>query len=104
MRRSNKRTCGTSFYDHVIKASKAQIVKAIGMPDYTDEIMEKVQNEWTCETDSGDVFTIYDWKEYRSYNDDEIIEWHIGGHSSQITKQAQNQIKTMYPLFGLQSI
>ena len=95
MKRSEKSANGTSFHNHVIKASKSQIVKAIGEPDYEEEIMEKVQNEWVCETDNGDVFTIYDWKEYRSYDDNKIIEWHIGGHNSQITKQAQDEIKTL---------
>jgi hypothetical protein len=33
------------------------------------------------ETESGKVFTIYDWKEYRRYSKDTTIEWHIGAHN-----------------------
>ena len=45
------------------------------------------------ETDNGDVFTVYDWKEYRSIKTPyETIEWHIGGRSKQITEQAKREI------------
>jgi hypothetical protein len=44
------------------------------------------------ENSDGWVFTIYDWKEYRSLSENEIIEWHVGGHNGQITKQAVNEI------------
>jgi hypothetical protein len=58
-------------------------------------INDKVKNEWICETENGDVFTIYDWKEYRVYGDDEMIEWHIGGYSGKVTGQAQREIEIL---------
>ena len=45
------------------------------------------------ETNNGDVFTVYDWKEYRILKEDEIIQWHIGGMSKQITEQAKHEIE-----------
>ena len=94
MKRSDKEVDGTSFHNHTFKASKTQLVEAIGKPDWVDETPEdKTQNEWICETDDGDVFAIYDWKEYRVYGDDEMIEWHIGGHSGRVTRQAQREIE-----------
>ena len=96
MKRSDKNIGGTSFHRHTFRASKAHLVKAIGEPEWTERayqnIEDKVQNEWICETEDGDVFAIYDWKEYRVYGDDEIIEWHIGGHSGRVTMQAKQEI------------
>ena len=56
--------------------------------------MDGLYLEWIMETDSGDVFTIYDWKEYRILEETEIIEWHIGGHGGNVTEQALNEIAT----------
>lgn len=99
MKRSDKDIVGTSFHHHTFKASKAHLTEAIGEPEWTErayqDIKDKVQNEWICETEDGDVFTIYDWKEYRVYGDDEIIEWHIGGHKSSVTRQAQEEIEAV---------
>jgi hypothetical protein len=44
------------------------------------------------ETEEGEVFTVYDWKEGRVLDEDELIEWHIGGHSSFATDLAVNEI------------
>ena len=100
MKRSDKDISGTSFHNHTFKASKSQLIRAIGEPEWTERayqnITEKVQNEWICETEGGHVFAIYDWKEYREYGDDEIIEWHIGGHSGRITELAQEEIKLLF--------
>jgi hypothetical protein len=96
MKRSDKNVVGTSFHNHTFKASKSQLIRAIGEPEWTDQnINDKVQTEWICEAEDGDVFTIYDWKEYRVYGDDEIIEWHIGGHKGSVTRQAQEEIEAV---------
>lgn len=60
------------------QATQEQIEKAFGEPtDGSFDIDEKVQNEW--ELMSGKhIVTIYDWKEYRHYDYDEVLEWHIG--------------------------
>ena len=70
-------TMGTSYADCFF-ATKEAIVKAFGEPTCEDcNIGEKVQNEWCFDVD-GQPITIYDWKEYREYDYDETIEWHIG--------------------------
>jgi hypothetical protein len=105
MKRSDKDIVGTSFYNHTFKASKAHLIEAIGEPEWTERayqnIKDKVQNEWVCETENGDVFTIYDWKEYRTYGDDEMIEWHIGGYNGKVTGQAQEEIELLLNQFVL---
>ena len=54
---------------------------------------DKTNFDWEMETNNGDVFTVYDWKEYRILKEDEIIQWHIGGMSKQITEQAKHEIE-----------
>ncbi len=49
--------------------------------------MDKVNFDFTLETEDGNVFTIYDWKEYRPLEMDEVVEWHIGGFNEQSCKQ-----------------
>lgn len=85
---------GTSFHDSVVVASVNQLIKVLGEPDYDGNTGEDKTNfEWDMELDSGDVFTVYDWKEYRMIDLDEEIEWHIGGRSFVITDEAANQIQ-----------
>jgi dihydrofolate synthase/folylpolyglutamate synthase len=58
----------------------------------------KTNFEWEMETEDGDVFTIYDWKEYRPLGYDEMIVWHIGGHSKEITDKALQELLNNYNL------
>jgi hypothetical protein len=85
---------GTSFHDSVVVASVNQLIKVLGEPDYDGNTGEDKTNfEWEMELDSGDVFTVYDWKEYRMIDLDEEIEWHIGGHSADVTYAAALEIE-----------
>jgi hypothetical protein len=66
---------GTHLQGHV-SLTYSDIKEAFG-EGFSDG--EKVTQEWVFESDTGAVFTLYDWKndstptcEYR---------WHIGGHS-----------------------
>ena len=96
MKRSDKESCGTSFYNDVITASKQWLTEILGEPDWTcNDIEDKVQNEWICETEEGDVFTIYDWKEYREYGDNEMIEWHIGAHNGTVADKARMEVEML---------
>jgi hypothetical protein len=79
---SNKNISGTSFHGQTIKATYNELVEALGgPPQYTNG--DKSNYDWTCETNDGTVFTVYDWKEYRKFGDDETIEWHIGSYSEE---------------------
>jgi len=94
MKPTQKETSGTSFYDTTINCSVATFKKVLGEPVYDgNDGLDKVNFEWEMETEEGDVFTVYDWKEYRPLNENEIIEWHIGGMSGRITEQAKREIK-----------
>ena len=89
MQKTSKSTGGTSFHDNTITASVNELIAVMGEPVYQgNDGEDKVNFEWEMETEDGEVFTVYDWKEYRSISRNEQIEWHIGGHDRQITYKA----------------
>ena len=93
MKPTKKSVGGTSFHNTVIHATVAQLRQVLGQPVYEcNDSGDKVNFEWEMETESGAPFTVYDWKEYRQIDEDEGIEWHIGGHSSVETAQAAIEI------------
>lgn len=95
--KSTQSASGTSFHGDTVRASVNDFIKMFGDPNYEDNTgSDKVNFEWVCETESGDVFTIYDWKEYRRLDQEEVIEWHIGGHNGSVTNQALNEIASMF--------
>jgi hypothetical protein len=94
MKPTTQSTGGTSFHESVIKCSLATLKKVLGEPSYdANDGQDKVNFDWDMETSTGDVFTVYDWKEYRSLNENEMIEWHIGGMSRSVTEQAKHEIR-----------
>jgi hypothetical protein len=94
MKKTTQSISGTSFHDTTIKASVQQLRQVLGEPCYEgNDGQDKTNFEWDMETNSGDVFSVYDWKEYRSISETEQIEWHIGGHSKSITEQAKREIR-----------
>lgn len=94
MKTTKKEVGGTSFHGTVMNCSVSTLKKVLGEPVYDGNTGDdKVNFEWNMETNDGDVFTVYDWKEYRSINEDEVIEWHIGGFNESATKEAKYEIR-----------
>ena len=94
MKPTTQSTGGTSFHESVIKCSVATLKKVLGEPSCdANDGQDKVNFDWDMETSTGDVFTVDDWKEYRSLNENEMIEWHIGGMSRSVTEQAKREIR-----------
>jgi hypothetical protein len=91
---TTKPTEGTSFFNTIFVATPNQLIELIGKPQYMDNTGEdKTNMDWECElVETGDVFTIYDWKEYRVIGMDEFISWHIGGMNGRITDKAKQEI------------
>jgi hypothetical protein len=86
-------TDGTSFHGVVIRATVNQLISAFGEPDMEYNTGEdKVNFEWNMETYEGEVFTIYDWKEYRPLQRDEYVTWHIGANSKSVSNDAEREI------------
>ena len=87
---------GTSFHDVTIKTSINQLIKVLGEPSIQDNTGEdKVNVEWEVITDDGTVGTIYDWKEYRRLDGDDLVEFHIGGHNKSDTLIIKNELKQL---------
>ena len=86
---------GSCFQGHMPKGTTYQsLVKVFGEPNEHGYGDGKVTVEWRGKID-GELFTIYDWKEYRPISQSEIIGWHIGGESSKVTRKALNEIAMM---------
>jgi len=93
MKTTVKSPVGTSFHDSVINTTVNKLIKVLGEPKHSDNSgTDKINFEWTMELNSGDVFTVYDYKEYRSLDPNEIIEWHIGGANKNVTDAALIEI------------
>lgn len=92
---------GTSFHGGTIYATPNQIIERYGEPMWGEnDGQDKVNMEWVLETTEypnhwdvpkGTIFTIYDWKEYRSIGLDEHIQWHIGSHKPVDGYQASDE-------------
>ena len=84
---------GTSFHGVVI-VTTANKLMSLFPKSYTleNDGRDKVNIDFVLETENGDVFTIYDWKEYRPIDLDEEIEFHIGAFSPEISDTAQKEL------------
>jgi hypothetical protein len=97
MKQTFKEVAGTSFHDTVIRTTVHTLRKILGEPHYSgNDGEDKVNFEWEMEISNGDVFTVYDWKEYRPLDEHEIIDFHIGGHSREVTEQAKKEMYDAY--------
>jgi hypothetical protein len=96
MKQTRQSSVGTSFHDTVINTTVNKLKIHLGEPEFEENYGEdKVNYEWVMETSNGDVFTVYDWKEYRPLLDDETIEWHIGGKNRTVTELALLELQAI---------
>lgn len=96
MKKTNLSSNGTSYHGVNITTTVRTLIEIIGEPSSEQNDGEdKVNFDWDCITNNGDVVTIYDWKEYRPISKDEIIEFHIGGHSLSHTLDAEKELSEM---------
>ena len=91
-KKTYKDTDGTSFHHVTIRATVEQLTKAFGEPYDSNTGEDKVNFVWDMETEDGEVFTIYDWKEYRELKLDEYVVWHIGAKSESDSRIAQREL------------
>jgi hypothetical protein len=96
MAKLSNKNGGGSFHDTTIRTTVNKLSNALGEAQCIDNSGDDKTNfDWNCETEDGDVFTIYDWKEYRSIRPDEMIEFHIGGKNRSITEKAKRELLEM---------
>jgi hypothetical protein len=95
-KKTDKGASGTSFHGVEIHATINELTAVLGKPTHdTPSGDDKVQKEWVCETSEGKVFTIYDWKEYRTLDPDETIAWHIGANDFNTSSDGANEVVEM---------
>ena len=93
MKHTEKSASGTGFFGDVFQATPSDLRTILGQPKFEhNDGQDKTNLDWTMETESGEVFTVYDWKYYRPLNEEEIVQWHIGGLSGGVTEVALNEI------------
>ncbi len=93
MKQTEQSITGTGFHGTTLVATVNDLVKVLGQPSFVENTGEdKTNYEWDMETDSGELFTIYDYKEYRPISKTERIKWHVGGFNSIVTQKAREQI------------
>lgn len=94
---TKKSAVGTSFHNTTILCTPNELKHYLGEPTYDDNCGDdKVNLEWVCEDKLGNVFTIYDWKEYRPLSWDEKVNWHIGGNNFRITENAKKELEELF--------
>ena len=95
MAKNLKNWSGTSFFDITVECTVNKLKDLFGEADeHIEDIDEKSQYNWNLQTDKGAFFCIYDWKEYRELDEDEIIEWHVG-HKKQDMEEVNNCLKQL---------
>ena len=95
MKQTTQSTEQTSFYGSTVEATVNEMKEVLGNVMYYGIKDDKIQHEWEMEDENGHVFTVYDWKEYRQYSNDDVIEWHIGGHNKSITDNVMYELQRM---------
>lgn len=102
MKQTDKSADGTSFHNHTFTATVDDLRNVLGQPQFESNDGEDKNNfDWIMETEDGEPFTVYDWKEYRPLAEDEVIEWHIGGRSGLTTEKALLEIREALRLYTL---
>jgi hypothetical protein len=79
---------GTSFHGTTIKTTARKIQSVMGRSAWS---CNKTNFNWTGETDKGEVFTVYDWKEGPIDLDSEVY-FHVGGFNKESTERAKNEL------------
>ena len=93
MKPTTKNSSLTSFWGVTFYASVNDLLSIFGDPvSVSNDGKNKVNYVWEMETNSGHVFTVYDWKYYRTLAPDETVTWNIGGRDETSTGTALREI------------
>lgn len=95
--KTTKSISGTSFFGSEINATPNEMIEIFGEPDFTNG--DKTNMEWIRELNGKDIFTIYDWKNYGGILDNQLVDWHIGGHSMEVTEEAKKELMILINLY-----
>ena len=92
-KKTNKSATGTSFHNTYLYTTVGRLLKLFPDSCSNGDGGYKSYYEFTLETENGDVFTIYDWKEGYDNGLNREIEFHIGGRNQMVTEQARRELQ-----------
>jgi len=95
-KQTRKSAGGTSFYGVTLEATPQQLIDLFPNSYYEhNDGRDKTNFDFTLQTESGKVFTIYDWKEYTPLRMDEVVEWHVGSHDKITSIEGRDEVVAM---------
>jgi hypothetical protein len=94
-RKTKKSAIGTSFHQVYLETTPAILTQLFPESNEGESGDGKCQMSFILETEDGDVFTIYDWKEYRMLGSDEVVQFHIGARSRAVSVVALKEVMQM---------
>ena len=74
------------------KASYNDVKAIFGKANLGESGDQKCSHEWQLKDDNGNIYNIYDWKEYRKIPKKEVICYHIGGNDI----EGANRLKALF--------
>lgn len=91
MKATDKSISGTS-YQLTFKVHPSDLFDVLGEPHLTNG--DKTNYEWFLETESGEVFCVYDWKMPLEHWEHRIpIELNVGAFSKEAAQEGVDEIK-----------
>jgi len=90
---------GTSFHDTTVNAIPSTLIERLGEPREGSSD-GKVQLTWSFSDDDGNVFTLYDWKEYdiNVKESTTSIEFHVGSRTPDLEYDFEKWLKSQISL------
>jgi hypothetical protein len=88
---------GTSYHQINVLATLNELKALFGEPDSFDKSFYNFRCEIITIDADGDSmkepFTLYDYKEVRPPQDEELFEWHIGTHEKSVAAKIKLEIE-----------
>ena len=84
----------SSFHDSTINTTVSKLRKILGEDEGPSGDFKTTYN-WRKSIEINGIeikFSVYEWKEYREFWEDEIIEWHIGGYNQSETELVRQEL------------
>jgi hypothetical protein len=101
MKPTNKSLSGTSSFYQTVETTIEKLIQAIGQPTYDgrgkgyDADADKTQVEWDLETSTGEVISLYDYKEYKWLSNNEVVKFHIGSYNLEASVFAKTELENL---------
>lgn len=93
---TTKSTNRTSYFGVRLVTTPEKLISLLGESTYGLNCSgEKVKMGWDCETEDGDVFTIYDYYTHRTLEMNDVVHWHLGGFSKEATEKGLIEMTAM---------